>query len=152
MSQRFRSVGDGVMVSLAPEEKVFLSEMLEMLVSLPRQGDDPASRRLRVPVYLDDPDANDEWWRLMGGELDSARTADRHLFERVVSRPEGLVLSDEEADGFLRVLNEGRLALAARFGLDVEEDHDSLPEAQRDILDFLGWLLEELTLELTRSL
>jgi hypothetical protein len=50
------------------------------------------------------------------------------------------------------VLNEGRLALGARFGLDVEEDHDRLPEEQRDILDYLGWLLEELTSELSRSL
>jgi hypothetical protein len=50
------------------------------------------------------------------------------------------------------VLNEGRLALGARFGLEVEEDHDRLPEDQREILDFLGWLLEDLTLELSRSL
>jgi Domain of unknown function (DUF2017) len=143
---------DGVMVSLEPEEKVFLSEMLEMLVALPREGDDPASRRLRVPVYLDDPEANQEWWRLMGSELDSARTDDRRLFEHVLTRPESTLLTDQEADAFLRVLNEGRLALGARFGLDVEEDHEALPEAQRDILDFLGWLLEELTTELSRSL
>ena len=61
-------------------------------------------------------------------------------------------LSYEEADAFLRVLNEGRLALGARFGLEVEEDHDRLPEEQRDIMDYLGWLLEDLTAELTRSL
>ncbi len=152
MSARFRSLGDGVMVTLDPDEKVFLSEMLEMLVALPREGDDPASRRLRVPVYLDDREANQEWWRLMGSELDSARTTDRRLFEHVLARPESTLLTDEEADGFLRVLNEGRLALGARFGLDVEEDHDTLPDAQRDILDFLGWLLEELTTELSRSL
>ena len=61
-------------------------------------------------------------------------------------------MSNEEADAFLRVLNEGRLALGARFGLEVEEDHDQLPEEQRDIMDYLGWLLEDLTSELSRSL
>jgi hypothetical protein len=39
-----------------------------------------------------------------------------------------------------------------QFGVEVEADHDLLPEDQRDILDFLGWLLEELTSELSRSL
>jgi hypothetical protein len=102
-------------------------------------------------VYLDDPGSNDEWWRLMGEELMAARYADRRVFQRVLGDGAGH-LSDEEANAFLRVLNEGRLALGARFGLDVEEDHDRLPEEQRDILDYLGWLLEELTSELSRSL
>jgi hypothetical protein len=50
------------------------------------------------------------------------------------------------------VLNEGRLALGARFGLEVEADHDRLPEEQRQILDYLGWVLEEMTLALTAAL
>jgi hypothetical protein len=50
------------------------------------------------------------------------------------------------------VLNEGRLALGARFGLEVEDDHDRLPEEQRQVLDFLGWVLEEMTAALTSAL
>jgi hypothetical protein len=61
-------------------------------------------------------------------------------------------LTTEEADAFLRVLNEGRLALGARFGLEVEADHDRLPEEQRQILDYLGWVLEEMTVALTAAL
>jgi Domain of unknown function (DUF2017) len=152
MSSHFRSVRRGIQVDLNAEEKVFLGGLLEMLVGLPREGEDPASKRLRVPVYLDDREANAEWWRLMGSELDTARQTDRHLFKRVMDSSAAIKLTDEEADAFLRVLNEGRLALGARFRLEIEEDHDKLPEDQRQILDFLGWLEEELTTELTRSL
>jgi hypothetical protein len=151
MQQRFTAVGDGIDVELTGTERSFLSDVLEVLAGLPRTGDDPASRRLRVPVYLNDPDSNDEWWRLMGEELTAARHADRHVFQRALA-DDPCHLTGEEANAFLRVLNEGRLALGARFGLEVEEDHDRLPDEQRDILDYLGWLLEDLTSELSRSL
>lgn len=152
MQRRFKSARGGIDVNLSPEEKVFLSGLLEVLATVPRVGDDPASRRLRVPVYLDDPESNEEWWRLMGEELTAARNADRQVYHRVMTEPDRVHLSDEEADAFLRVLNEGRLALGARFRVEVEEDHETLPEDQREILDYLGWLLEELTSELTRAL
>ena len=61
-------------------------------------------------------------------------------------------LTDDEASAFLRVLNEARLALGARLGVQVEGDHDLLPEDSRQVMDYLGWILEELTDELTRSL
>jgi hypothetical protein len=151
MQRRFRATGGRVEVDLTGDERSFLAGLLEVLAGLPRSGDDPATRRLRVPVYLDDPESNDEWWRLMGEELTAARNADRRVFQRALG--EGPChLSEEEASAFLRVLNERRLALGARFGLDVEEDHDRLPEEQRDIMDYLGWLLEDLTGELSRML
>jgi hypothetical protein len=152
MKRRFTARRRGIEVALDPEEKVFLAGLLEVLATLPSDGDDPATRRLHVPVYLDDPDSNQEWWRLMGEELTAARRADRHVFERVMLEGGTTTLTDAEADAFLRVLNEGRLALGARFGLDIEEDHDRLPEERREILDYLGWVLEELTAELTKSL
>jgi hypothetical protein len=152
MQRRFKQTGGGIDVDLADDEKVFLTGLLDLLAGIPAAADEPASRRLRVPVYLDDPESNEEWWRLMEGELAAARNADRRVFEHVLTERGRRHLSNEEADAFLRVLNEGRLALGARFGLEVEEDHDGLPEEQRDIMDYLGWLLEDLTSELSRSL
>ena len=61
-------------------------------------------------------------------------------------------LSNEDANAFLRVLNEARLVLGARMGVEVEDDHDQLPEDSRQVLDYLGWVQEELTLELSRFL
>jgi len=152
MQRRFKSTRGGIDVDLTDDEKVFLMGVLDLLAGIPAAADEPASRRLRVPVYLDDPESNEEWWRLMEGELNAARNADRRVFQHVLDEGGRRHMSNEEADAFLRVLNEGRLALGARFGLEVEEDHDQLPEEQRDIMDYLGWLLEDLTSELSRSL
>jgi hypothetical protein len=152
MARRFKAVRGGIEVDLTTDEKEFLSGLLEVLAGIPATGDDPATRRLHVPVYLDDPESNEEWWRLMEGELAAARSGDRGVFERTIADQGRRHLSNDEADAFLRVLNEGRLALGARFGLEVEDDHDRLAEDQREIMDYLGWLLEDLTLELSRSL
>jgi Domain of unknown function (DUF2017) len=152
MQRRFKSTRGGIDVDLTDDEKVFLTGLLDLLAGIPAAADEPASRRLRVPVYLDDPESNEEWWRLMEGELSAARNADRRVFQQVLDEGGRRQMTNDEADAFLRVLNEGRLALGARFGLEVEDDHDQLPEEQRDIMDYLGWLLEDLTSELSRSL
>ncbi|HZD21797.1 MAG TPA: DUF2017 family protein, partial [Acidimicrobiia bacterium] len=141
-----------IRVRLEPEERVFLGDVLPLLVGVGSPGSDPAADRLRVPVYLDDPEANSEWWRLMGEDLDAARRADRAVFAKAISGDEPMTLSVEEADAMLRVLNEARLALGARFGIEVEEDHAKLPEDSRQVMDYLGWIHEELTVELMGSL
>lgn len=137
---------------LSPEERVFLGDVLPLLAGIGAPGSDPAADRLRIPVYLDDPAANDEWWRLMGQDLDAARRADRLVFDKAVNSIGPVVLDDEEANAVLRVLNEARLALGARFGIEVEADHDQLPEDSRQVLDYLGWVQEELTVALLGGL
>ncbi len=149
---RFRYRGGKIVVELPKEEREFLSDVLELLASIPASGDDPATRRLQVPVYLDDPEANSEWWLFMGEELSIARSTDRGVYQRVMEAEGKITLTPEEADAFLRVLNEGRLALGARFGLEVEADHDQLPEEQRQVMDYLGWTLEEMTVALSAAL
>ena len=148
----FKSTRGGIRVMLGPEERLFLGDVLPMLAGIGAVGSDPAADRLHVPVYLDDPEANSEWWRLMGGDLEAARRADRAVLQRVLDEFGNLTLDQAEADALLRVINEARLALGARLGLDVESDHDDLPEDSRQVLDYLGWLLEELTVALSQSL
>lgn len=148
----FRRTDGGVQASFSPEERMFLGDVLPLLAGVGAPGTDPAADRLKVPVYLDDQGANEEWWRLMGQDLQAARRADRAVFDDVVSSDGPLVLDYEEADAVLRVLNEARLALGARLGIDVEADHDELPEDSRQVMDYLGWIQEELTVELMRAL
>jgi len=148
----FKTTRRGIAATFSDEEKVFLKDVLPLLAGIGEVGDDPAATRLKVPVYLDDPDSNDEWWRLMGNDLDMARNADRDVFRRLVEDDAVTVLSDEEGDALLRVINEARLTLGARLGVEVEEDHERIEEHGRQVLDYLGWILEELTVELTRSL
>lgn len=131
---------------------MFLGDILPMLAGIGNVGSDPAADRLHVPVVLDDPEANAEWWRLMGEDLKAARRSDRAVLQKVLDEYGNLTLDDGEANALLRVINEARLALGARLGIEVEADHDEVPEDSRQVLDYLGWLLEELTVELSRSL
>lgn len=149
---RFKTVEGGIRVELTPEERMFLGDVLPLLAGVGATGEDPAADRLNVPVYLDDPDANAEWWRFMGEDLQAGRHADRAVFEKVVRGEGKTVVSFEEGNALLRVLNEARLALGARLGIDVESDHDDLSEDSRQVMDYLGWIQEELTAELMRAL
>ncbi len=145
----FKTTRKGIVASFTEEERRFLSDVVPMLTDVGSDEDDPAARRLDVPVYLDDAASNDEWQRLMGPELEDARQRDRRTFQRVLEGSP-FTFSDDQADAFLRVLNEARLVLGARLGIDVEEDHNQVPEEDRWALDYLGWLQEELTMELTK--
>lgn len=148
----FRTTRRGIEVDLSPVERVFLGDVLPLLAGIGAPGVDPAADRLNVPVYLDDPESNEEWWRLMGQDLVASRQADRTVFGKMVDSEVPIVLTVEEADAVLRVLNQARLALGARLGIDVEGDHEQLPEESRQVMDYLGWVQEELTMELMRAL
>jgi hypothetical protein len=130
---------DGILVTLEPDDLDLLRQLPEFLSELGAPGEDPAATRLQVPVYLDDPESSNEWWRLMGGELDQSRAADRSAFALILeAATAGTVASTAEAEAFLRVLNESRLALAARLGVEIEADYDELPEDDRSALDYLA--------------
>jgi hypothetical protein len=137
---------------MSPEERMFLGDVLPLLAGIGARGADPAADRLMVPVYLNDPEANEEWWRLMGQDLDAARQADRAVFSKMVTGEAPVVIDLEEADAVLRVINEVRLALGARLGIEVAADHGELAEESRQVMDYLGWIQEELIVELTRAL
>jgi len=147
----FLPTPNGILVTLEPDDLDLLRQLPEFLAGLGEVGEDPAASRLEVPVYLDDPEASDEWWRLMRGELDQSRVADRSAFELIVeAATAGTVASTAEAEAFLRVLNEARLALGARLGVEVESDYEELAEDDRSALDYLagmqGLLLVALTM------
>jgi hypothetical protein len=137
----FIPIEEGVRITLPAGLVEFLQDVPTALDLVGTKGDDPASPRFKVPVYLDDGDANEEYWRWMGGELDESRAADRSAFGIIVdSAEEGVDVSIAEAHGFLRVLVEIRLALAARLGVEVEEDYQELAHTDAVVLDTLAEL------------
>lgn len=149
----FVASGEHIAASFSYEERAFLRDVLPLLASLGEPGKDPAATRLNVPVYLGDPEANEEWWRLSGPELEAGRRSDRDIYRRVLEEDDdGVLMSEDEALAFLRVVNEARLALGARFGVKVEDDADHLPVESRQVMDYLGWVLEELTEALSEQL
>ncbi len=156
MAHHFNLVRDGIEARFTPGEARFLADLPQVLGSLGDAADDPGAARLNPPVYLGDPDAEAEWRRFAGAELSTARRADRSAFELVVEEllagegdpddevePRPVVISTEEAAAFLRVVNEVRLVLGARWGIDGPDDYERLRPEAEEVLSYLGWLVTE---------
>jgi hypothetical protein len=143
MMQIFARERTGIRVRLPKSLARFLSDVPGVLATVGLDPDDPAAPRMNVPVYLDDPGSNAEYWRWTASDLDEGRRDDRSIFVRVVESggtPKGIVVSDDEAAALVRVLAETRLVLAARMGIEVESDYEQMDEAQAEVLDVLAHL------------
>jgi hypothetical protein len=134
-----------VRLSLNPNEQLLLRDLLDELEPLLADPDDPALRRLFPPAYSDGE--SDEQYRslvrdqLVNGRSKSLATVRDTLGEKT--------LTAEQADDWLRALNDLRLVLGTR--LDVTEDLDygsiDLDEPRgRDlaVYGYLSWLQEQL--------
>ena len=98
--------------------------------------EDPSRFPVAVPV-LDDPESPKSGG--VGAVSSTSRAADRSAFAFILeAATAGTVASIPEAEAFLRVLNESRLALGARLGVQVEADYDDLAEDDRSALDYLA--------------
>ena len=111
---------DGSMrVELGADERLILPTLLVLLDTVGREPDDPAAGRLEPSAYPEDPAADQEYRRLTSGELADARSADRERFVATVNADR---LSRDDAEAWLRVLGDARLALAARRGIVRDEE------------------------------
>lgn len=112
---------------------------------LSAEDDDPVLRRLFPPAYAD-PEREDEYRELTRAQLLTGRERALELLEATVDRDS---LSPEEADSWLRALNDMRLVLGT--ALDVEEDLDwdaigpQNPRApEYAMYGYLSWIQEQL--------
>jgi hypothetical protein len=136
---------DGLHLEMPDWMVGFLTDIPELLATVGTVGVDPAADRLAVPVYLDDAEANEDWWRWMGGELSESKAADRSAFTEILAGAEaGIDISQLEAYAMLRVLTETRLVIAARAGLEIEADYETLDEHTLAVLNTLALLQESL--------
>lgn len=96
-----------------------------------RRPDDPALRRLFPDAYADDEDAAAEFRRFTERSLRDTKLAHAQTVLETLGRSGAkVVLSDGEAQAWLGTLNDLRLTLASRIGLD-EDNHEAfyrLPE------------------------
>jgi Domain of unknown function (DUF2017) len=145
----FLPVPEGILVTLTPDDLELLNQLPEFLSSLGSPADDPGAARLHSPVYRDDGEASKEWWRLMAEEFHQSRAADRSAFSMILeSAGSGTVASPAEAEAVLRVLNEARLALAARLGVREEGDMELLEADDQAALDYLAGMQQLLVVAL----
>ena len=106
---------------------------------------DPDLRRLFPPAH-EDPEREAEYRELVGDQLADGRTRALETVKRTLDAEK---LTPEEADAWLRVLNDLRLILGTR--LDVTEEtilgelDPNDPNAQQyAVYYYLSWLQEQL--------
>jgi hypothetical protein len=147
-----RGDGGGVELRLSRDERSLLAGLVaELRALLDGAPGDPSLRRLFPPAYDDDDDER-AYRDLMGGELLDGRRAALELVAETVDHDR---LSAEEADSWLRALNDLRLVLGTR--LDVREDtfaEELRPDDPRApalaVYAYLSWIQEQLVEALSR--
>jgi hypothetical protein len=130
-----------VLVRLSPEERSLLLGLAgELRAQLEGESRDSSLRRLFPPAYDDEEDER-AYRELAGDELLSGR---RQALELLAATARSDRLSAEEADAWLRALNDLRLVLGTR--LDVQEDMlvDRPKSPEHALYIYLSWLQEQL--------
>ena len=160
MSAHFERRGDGVLVSLDPNELELLRNVpteLQGVLSGPASKDDPVYNRLFPSAYLDptEENAEREWQELVHPELLRERLAALELviatLDRAVTKRgrAEVELAPDEVDAWLHVLNDARLALGTRLGISEDPEEGEIdpsdPEAAAHAMyGWLTWLQNEL--------
>ena len=141
-----RDAGGEILLRFPEHERALLREVAARIrLRLAAEGDDPAFRRLFPPAYAD-AERDREYQELMRGQLATGRARALELLESTVDRPS---LSAEEADAWLRALNDARLVLGTELDVDEELDWDGIasddPQAlEYAVYSYLSWIQEQL--------
>lgn len=151
MNRRFRRTESGIELQLEPTEYAVLERVPALVGSVGADSRDPAALRLDPPVHPQDDRASAEFTRLAGGEVAQGRSADAARFERTLQQDSPALLTNEDAEAWVRTLGTARVALVARSGRVY--DDESFAAADRHdpdllLVDYLGGLQEELVLVL----
>ena len=141
-----RGEGGGVELRLSREERSLLAGVVaELRALLEGAPADPSLRRLFPPAY-DEAEDEQGYRELMAGELLGGRLAALELVAQTLDQE---LLSAEQADAWLRALNDLRLVLGTR--LDVREDTFAEQLRQDDprapalaVYAYLSWMQEQL--------
>jgi hypothetical protein len=136
---------DGVRLNLDAHELLLLRELLDELEALLADPDDPALRRLFPPAYSDR--ASEEQYRsLIGDQLVSGRSKALATVRDTLGET---TLDLDQAEQWLRGLNDLRLVLGTRLDVGEEIDYEQLdlndPRGRElAVYGYLSWLQEQL--------
>jgi hypothetical protein len=141
----------GVELRLSRDERQLLKTLAtELRTLLDAEPGEPSLRRLSPPAYEDDADER-AYRDLMGNELLNGR---REALELLAATAEQKHLSADEAEAWLRALNDLRLVLGTR--LDVQEDTFASELRPDDpnahglaVYGYLSWIQEQLVAALS---
>lgn len=148
-----------LMLPIARVEAHNLADLIDQFTELMGDPDalaDAGVQRLTPPAYPDDADASATFAALTGDDLRSRRVTDARMVRASLASavteplhpgqemlPFDLELPAAELDAWMRTLTALRLVIAARLGIESDNDHD--PEDPRfGVYDWLGYRLETL--------
>jgi hypothetical protein len=132
----------------------------DLLRSLPGQlrdlltTDDPALERLYPPAYVDDDERNDEYQRLMRGDLEDRRRTSLDVMEATIDESR---LDEEQLVAWMGAINDLRLVLGTRLDvtddpLEEQVDEDDPRAPAFALYGYLGWLQEAVVAALSSAL
>lgn len=142
-----RTPDGGVRLRFSPEERALLAGLAsDLRAHLEDSFDDPSFRRLFPPAYEDAPEDETAYRDTAGDELLDGR---RRALELLAATARNDQLTAEEADAWLRALNDLRLVLGTR--LDVQEDvlMDQPQTPELALYGYLSWVQEQLVAALS---
>jgi len=155
----FEREGDLLVAHFAVQERDILTELVEQEVALLSDlgGDadagltdagiggstslpsDPALARLLPDAYRDDPSAASEYRRLTEASMVSRKISAAEAL--AASLGDGDVrLSNEDASVWLRALNDLRLIIASRVGIENNDDEGNGDEVMMSVYRWLGFV------------
>jgi hypothetical protein len=136
----------GVELRLPESEREFLRSLAPQMREMLTDTDDPGIARLFPVAYPDDEQRQNEYRLLAGGELLDSHLAALTALEESADAER---LDDDQANAWMRALNDVRLVLGTR--LDVTEEGDERPMSADDprlpafaAYDYLSMLQGEL--------
>ena len=139
----------GYRLRLPTEERELLRslpvQLAEVLRADGRRPRDPSLRRLFPPAYTDDADADDEFRRLMRGELLEGKLAALEVVEETAAADH---LTGEQLEAWLGALESLRLFLGTQLDVtdatyEQELDPDDPDAPALALYGYLSWLQEQ---------
>ena len=144
-----RREGDGFVLSVRPDDRRVVVDLVAQLRDAILDGTgDERFRRLFPAAYHQDAELDEEYQRLMHGELLASRLDSLNRAHELLSRDADahfVSLSEDEIDSLMKSVNDLRLVLGTL--LDIQENEPSIDEddpayPQVHLYSYLGWLLE----------
>ncbi len=140
-----RDAAGGVRLHFREDEVLLLRELLAELAALLEDPDDPALRRLFPPGHAD-REREEQYRSLVRDQLVAGRS---NALAAVLDTLGRETLSPDEADAWLRALNDLRLVLGTRLDVTEEIDYEELdlhePQGRElAVYAYLSWLQEQL--------
>jgi hypothetical protein len=143
---RIERTAEGVVLHLPLQEQGLIRGLAaDLVATLGEAPGDPSLRRLTPPAY--DDEADEKGYReIMGSELLDGRLEALELLAATAGNER---LSTDEAEAWLRALNDLRLVLGTRLNVREDSllariDSDDPDAAGLAVYAYLSWLQEQL--------